>query len=157
MKIDLLNILHSLPGNLLLASPLILVVVKAALIRRRRNPQKPPLQNPSLAMTVVWRVFLLTVTVAAISGASIFIAVFATYNGMLPTAPDGFHAHAIQAMGHRAYLSDFLDRLRAGMWWAWVVSVCLVYPVLCLHSVLTEREKERRHDIRIAWMKSRPE
>jgi ABC-type sulfate transport system permease subunit len=151
MKINLL-------GNLLLLLlllPVIRAVIKTA--RSGRNPLKQSLPNPTPAMTAVWFVVLLALIVAAISTAFISIVLFAIYDGILPTAPDAFSTHPTQVMGHRAYLNDFLDLLFAVMWRVASGSIVAGFAALCAHSILSQRESDRRHNIRIEWMKSRPE
>jgi amino acid transporter len=132
-------------------------VVRAARRRDLKNLFRQPFQNPTPTMTAVWFVFLLAFVVEAISVGFITIVLVATYNGMLPTVTDPFHPHPTQVMGHRAYLSDFLDLLYAGAWWGVIGSIIVGYAVRCMHSVLGQRETDRRHNILIEWMKSRPE
>ena len=137
--------------------PVGLMVIGAARRGRVKNLFRQSLQNPTPAMTAVWRLVLLALIVAVISVGSISIVLVAIYDEILPTVPDAFYTHPTQVMGHRAYLSDFLDLLWSRMWWAAAGSIIGGYAVLCVHSVLSQRESDRRHNIRIEWMKSRPE
>jgi hypothetical protein len=134
-----------------------LSLVRMARRNGLKNVFRQSLDNPTPAMTAVWFVILLTLIVAAISIETSSIAAVAIYNGILPTAPEAFDTHPIQVMGHRAYLSDFWDLLFSGMWRTAVGSIIGGFAVLCVYRVLEDREKERRHDARIEWMKSRPE
>ncbi len=88
---------------------------------------------------------------------AIFVAQVAIYNAILPTVPDALYAHPTQVMGHKAYLSDFLALLYAGSWLTVAGSLFVGIAGLVIYSVLNEREKERRHNIRVDWMKSRSE